>query len=331
MLEDCPKFVGSPSEYTNEGTKRHKALAAYLGGKEQALDVFLEDVRDNLMWAADYIKLKAPLKDHPLGIEMTQSGTLPNGIKLEGTPDFICGKHIFDLKWRPRDYRAQMAAYAYMRMDGGEFDEITSHLLFGEMQSHREHKWTVDSAWTLMKGIIEQVKAPFAAPTPCDYCGWCAKKLKCEALIQQVNLALASNPEWELEQWHSSEMVTAKEIGMALKIARTLKDWCESVEFHAKEMASKQGVVAEGFELKSRQGNRFIADIGGAFTSVNLPQPDFLKACVVKPRLLFDIYAEFHGMKKAPAERDVVSKLGAFIQRKSSFVMLTAKKPSKKK
>ena len=164
MLALCAKFQGSPSDYTDEGTKRHKALAAYLGGKEQALDAFPEEVRENLMWAADYIKLKAPLRDHKLIIETKLTGVLPNGIPLEGTPDFVCGPEIFDLKWRPRDYRPQMAAYSYMHMEKAQFPDSRTHLLFGQMQSHKEHKWTVDSAWACMREIIDQVQAPFAAP-----------------------------------------------------------------------------------------------------------------------------------------------------------------------
>jgi hypothetical protein len=248
---------------------------------------------------------------------------------ITGTPDFTCGDVLFDLKWRYRDYGPQMACYAWMLLDEGFAEPIKAHLLFAEPQSHRVLTFTHDSAWAMIKPILEGATAPFAVATPCTFCGWCAKKLKCEALTQQVNIALKSNPEWDLPQWHSSEMKTAKEMGMALKIARTLSDWCESVEFHAKEMAVKQGKVPEGFELKSRQGNRYVADLVAAFQAISLPQAEFLKVCTVKPRSLFDLYATFHGMKKAPAEREVEKKLGAVIQRKEPSQMLVQTKPSK--
>lgn len=354
MLAECPKFVSAPTtpskrltpatpgaddqqalvrvevtprvEMIEAGLARHKAIAAYLGGDEKALDVFKDDERDNLVWAADYIKMVAPLKDHPLIIEKQRKATLPNGQVIVGTPDIVCGDQLFDLKWRPRDYKPQMACYSWFVLEEGVFSLIKAHLLFAQVQTHRVLTFDADSAWATIKPILENVTAPFAVATPCTFCGWCAKKLTCEALIQQVNIALKSNPEWDLPQWHSSEMKTAKDMGLALKIARTLGDWCESVEFHAREMAVKQGLVPTGFQLKSRQGNRVIEDVTAAFQRANLPQAEFLKACTVKPKSLFELYATFHGMKKAPAEREMEQRLGETIKRKDPIQMLVQEK-----
>lgn len=329
MLAECPKFEGTPSEYTEQGTERHTAIAEYLKGNENAFQNLSEEEAENLTWAADYIRLAAPLMDHELVIEKKRQGVLPIGLPIEGTPDFTCGDQLFDLKWRPRDYAPQMAAYAWMMMEKEGYDSITAHLLFAQTQTVRKLRFDGDTAWMVMKPIIDRATASFAVPTPCTFCGWCARKLTCEALIQQVNIALKSNPLWDLPQWHSSEMKTAREMGLALKIARTLGDWCESVEFHAKELALKQGIVAEGYKLASRQGNRFIDDIGAAFQKSSLPQEVFLKACSVRPKQLFDLYAEFHGLKKAPAEREVERRLGDTIKRKEPSVSLIEEKPSK--
>jgi hypothetical protein len=329
MLSECPKFEGAPSEFAQAGLARHKAIAAFLQGNEQAFDDFGEEEQESLIWAADYIKLKAPMQDFPLVIETKRRAVLPNGVLLEGTPDICCGNQIFDLKWRPRDYTSQMAAYAWMALDDGSFPSVQAHLLFAQVQTYRVLSFDQASAWGIIKPIIEHVDAPFAAPTPCGFCGWCNKKLKCEALIQQVNIAIKSNPEWDLPQWHSSEMKTAEEMGMALKIARTLSDWCDSVEFHAKEMAVKQGIVAQGFTINTRKGNRFIDDVVTAYQKAGLPQEEFLKTCTIKPRTLFDLYATFHGLKKAAAEREVERRLGETIQRKDSIVMLVQEKQPK--
>lgn len=334
MLAECPKFEGAPSEATARGTLRHEALEVYLAGDEHAFDNLSEDEAENLEWAADYVKLKAPLLDHKPVVEAKLSGVLPNGMPIEGTPDIVCGDHLFDLKWRPRDYRPQMACYSFMILDGRAVDdaagrEITAHVMYAQTQTVRVMKFDSYTAWETIKPIIAQATASFAVATPCSFCGWCSKRLTCEALVQQVNIALKSNPLWDLPQWHSSEMKTAKEMGLALKIARTLGDWCESVEFHAKDLAIKQGIVAEGFTLASRQGNRFVDDIGAAFQKANLPQEVFLKACNVRPRQLFDLYAEFHGLKKAHAEREVEKRLGETIKRKEPSVSLVAEKPTK--
>lgn len=329
MLQECPKFEGAGSEFADAGTKRHEAIAAFLSGNEDAFLEFDDEDREHLLWAADYVKLKAPLLDAPLELEQKRAAVLPTGQPIQGTPDMICGDQLFDLKWRPRDYMAQMAAYAYMVLAEGKTPEVTAHIMYAQTETVRRFTFDTDRAWAVIKPILDTAAAPFAVPVPCSYCGWCAKKLTCTALIQQVNIATKSNPEWDLPQWHSSQMTTAEEIGQALKIARTLADWCESVEYHAKELAIKQGIVATGFKLTSRKGNRFITDVKEAFRLASLPQEEFLKACTVKPRLLFDLYAAFYGMKKAPAEREVERRLGEFIQRKETTMMLTQEKPQK--
>lgn len=329
MMAECPKFEGAPSEDAAKGIVRHKAIAAFLKGDEKALEAFGEDEEDNLVWAADYIKLKAPLLDFPLIIERQRQGVLPNGVPIQGTPDFVCGPVLLDLKWRPRVYDAQMAAYALMIMADGFAPPITAHLLFAATQTVRVLTFDANSAWGIIKPILDMVDAPFAVATPCTFCGWCKKKLTCEALIQQVNIALQSNPEWNLPQWHSSKMETAEEIGQALRIARTLGDWCESVEFHAKQLAIKQGILAKGYTLTTRKGNRYVSDVVQAFQRLDLPQPEFLKTCSVNLKSLFGAYTEFHKIKKAAAEREVTSRLGDAIQNKETVTYLTEEKPSK--
>jgi hypothetical protein len=336
MLAQCPKFQGAESEYTSEGKKRHNSFADYFRGDKDAYAKAPEAMKEDLEWAIEFVEFKAPIKDHTMRVERKLSAVLPNGLEIVGTPDLVCGPYILDLKWRPRDYAAQMAAYAYMVIDeaeqkGENITSTESFLLFGSTNTVRTHKWTKESAWATIQQIITDVESAWAAPTPCEYCGWCALKLKCEALSQQVSIALASNPEWNLPQWHSSEMNTAKELGMALQIARTLKDWCESVEFHAKEKAVKEGIVAEGFKLQQRQGSRAIEDIKAAFGKSNLPQGEFLKACNVKFKSLVEVYAEFHGQKKAPSERDLEERLQGILFRKSPSTMLVAERKPKTK
>lgn len=363
MLAECPKFESAPSEAATAGLVRHQALAAYLQGNQSAFEEMkitvptpprrseqkaheniaeyvnnpseesvstqTVDGVENLIWAADYIKLKAPLQDFPLVVETKKQTVLPIGMPISGTPDFVCGSHIFDLKWRYRDYTPQMACYALMLISDGNFNSVTCHVLYAQPQTIQTLQFDAGTAWQVIKPIITKLNEPFAAPTPCEYCGWCAKKQTCEALIQQVNIALASNPEWNLPQWHSSKIESADEMGLALKIARTLAKWCESVEHHAKEMAIKKGIVASDFELFSRKGNRYISDVIEAFQKAGLPQEEFLKTCSVRPRVLFDLYATFHGMSRYAAEKEVQRKLGSTIQRYDTVTFLQAKKTKK--
>jgi hypothetical protein len=136
----------------------------------------------------------------------------------------------------------------------------------------------------------------------------------------------AQREDWKLETFHSSEIKTTDEMGKALKLARQLAHWCESVEFHAKEMAVKEGAIPSGFKIQQRQGNRFIPSVSDAFGRMAMPQGEFLKACEVKFSRLVEVVAELNGLKKAQAERDVERKLAEAITRKPSSVSLVAVK-----
>ena len=117
---------------------------------------------------------------------------------------------------------------------------------------------------------------------------------------------------------------TAEQMGKALTIARRLKEWCEAVEHHAREMALKQGQIPHGFELASRRGAREVESVAGAFGLTGLPQDEFLKACKVNFKDLSEAFATFHGMKKAQAERQLDVKLASVITRKPSSQFLKA-------
>jgi len=338
MLARCPKFNGENRDpgslrsvvevsgdraFADAGTLRHTALSEYLSGNEAAIFTLPEDQQDGVIWAADYIKLKAPMNDDPLVFEKTLHTTLPNGDQLTGTPDVVCGPHIFDLKWRYRDYGQQMAAYALMTLVAGHA-EVSTHLLFADQQRSVVLRFDSETAWASIRPVIEAAKDPAAIPTPCEYCGWCRERMVCPAMIERLNSVIEGRPDWHLGQYHASEIKSPQEMGKALDIARCLGDWCESVEHHAKEMAVKLGLVPFGYKLQDRRGNRFITDVSEAYVRAGIPQAEFLKACVVKPKALFDAYAVLNGMKVKAAEREVETKLGEIIQRKQSTVSLVS-------
>jgi hypothetical protein len=328
-LKECPQFdsTGTTSEHADAGTKRHKALEKLLAHNDPLpLQDLPEDERDGVTWAADYIRLHAPMSDHPLETERKRSFIAPDFSEISGTPDYVCGNHVFDLKWRYRDYSAQMAAYALMVMDSGH-ESVICHVLFGEPQKAYRFDFTRESAESIIGPILES--AGKGDPTPCDYCSWCSKSKTCPALIARANAVVGGRDDWKLEQYHASCIEDTLEMGKALKLARQLADWCEAIEHHAKDMALKRGIVPAGFSLKSRQGNRFIKSVLEAFPKAGLPQDVFLAACEVKLSTLVEAYAGFHGSKKAPAERELEAKLGETVQRKPSSMALVADKEVK--
>jgi hypothetical protein len=329
MLAQCAGFEScgdDASEYANAGTLRHAALSAILANPEADIVGVPDDEHAAIRWAADYIRCAAPMSDHPLELEQSDSFIGPDFKEIQGTPDVTCGGHVFDLKWRWREYDAQMAAYAMMRTRRG-WERVTVHMLFGDAMRAVKLEFTEESALAVIEPIITAVNAQ-SAPTPCDYCGWCSKRVTCPALIERANAVVVGREDWKLTQYHSSEITTADEAGKALTIAKQLEGWCESVKHHVNELALKKGVVATGFELKTRQGRPTITSITGAFERLGLPQEVFLGLCKAPAfSAIIPAYQAAKGMEsEAAAKREVMKKLEDITERASSTQFLQAKK-----
>lgn len=327
-LAQCPQWLPAPTtENAAMGEARHAALVRLLQGEPGALEELAAEDAEGVEWAFSYIQTKAPASDFPLRIEEQASFFGPGFQQIWGTPDVVCGPEIFDLKWRERDYGAQMAAYALMVMRNPEheFETVRTHLLFGHRRHARVLEWQWQTAWALVEGIIEAVDRGDPA-RPCDYCSWCARRFTCPALMERAMAITKGYREWELEEWHSSVIDDPVEMGKALRLARHVEEWCKSVEFHAREMAIKKGQVPQGFALKTRQGNRFIANIADAFAKAGIPQDLFLATCEVRWSALVEACAMQTQSKKAATERDLEKRLGENLQRKPSSQYLAEEK-----
>jgi CRISPR/Cas system-associated exonuclease Cas4 (RecB family) len=318
------------SEQTTSGKLRHDVLRDSLElisepEGEEIIKRLPEDQQEGVAWALDYIALKAPMADYPLVLEKRMSFTGPDFNPIEGTPDVVCGNVVFDLKWRIKDYKAQMAAYALMVMETG-WESVTVHVLYAEPKRAEQIEFTRESAEQTIFPIIENAARPDSKPKVCDFCGWCANRVTCPAVLEQVNAVIINRDDFNLETWHASDIKSGEEMGKALRVARVVADWCESVEYHAKEMVQKRGIVPTGFKIQTKQGNRFVTSIPDAFSKTGLPQDRFLAACEIKLSRLVEAYAEHNKIKKSPAEREIEAKLGETIQRKSPSISLIADK-----
>lgn len=321
MLAECSQFVGNGGEFAEQGTVRHAALSDLLTGNDAGLFLLdTDEEREAVRWAADYIKLKAPTADYPFVCEVKRQWLGPDFTEREGTPDVVCGPVLFDFKWRRRSYDAQMADYALALMDDG-FDVIEVHVLYGAVKQVEVIRFDRATANRIVAPILD--KAGRNDPTPCDYCGWCANRLTCSALLERANVVAENRDDWRLESYHASEIVTADEMGKALKLAKALGDWVEAVEHYAKEMA-RNGVIPTGFKIQNRQGNRFITSVTEAYAKSGITQEEFLKACEIKFTSLVELHAAKEGIKKAAAEREMEKRLGDVVQRKSPSVSLVS-------
>jgi hypothetical protein len=332
MLAQCPRFEGEGGEYADAGTKRHGVLSRLLSDDTKALADLPEDERDALEWAAEYVQLHAPTSDYPLELEQKRTWIGVDFSERTGTPDVVCGPVIFDLKWRWRDYGAQMADYALERMDAGH-PTVTVHLLFGDSKRAQVLKFDRESAENLISPIIERAQDPNARPKPCDYCGWCKHAFQCEPHLRHAETVARGYSDLEqVQNWHPSKMETAEDLALALWVWRkVLKPWGASIEHHALEAAQKKGLTLPGFEIATKRGKTYCTDVSQAFTLAGLPQDQFLKCCDLRLNTskrypdkagIVDLYAAANGMKKAPAKRELLNKLGCVMATGSDSVSL---------
>lgn len=321
-LSQCPKFEPGFSEYLGPGNVRHSALPKMFNGDPNALKGVPEDQADGLQWAVDYIRLKAPLSDYPVEFEKPVSIITADFEEIPGTADTACGRHLFDLKWRRKDYTAQMACYALARIQDG-YKEVTVHVLYADSKTVEIIEFDEESASRIVEKVIANVKNPEATETPCDYCGWCARKVTCPTLNKMALTVANGREDWKLENYHPSEIEDPAQMAKALVLAGFLKKWAESVKFHALDMWKKKGIAIPDCELKERKGKRQASDLEAIFHAVGLEPKQFLACCEIrfatsvkdKTKIgLENAYAAAKGIPVEAAKRELKNKLEPFIK-----------------
>jgi hypothetical protein len=163
---------------------------------------------------------------------------------------------------------------------------------------------------------------PDAWPVPCDYCGWCRHAIYCPALKQRVDAVHAGREDWQLANYHASEIEKPEEMGKAFALSKLMEAWCEAVKFHANKMAFQDGKDIPGTVKRTRAGNRFITDTEAAFGCMSMDQESYLKACEAKFTQLVQWFRTTHGMSEAKAKKEVEKRLGDLLQRKPTSYFL---------
>lgn len=334
MLAKCARFVGKPSEHTESGTLRHKALELYMkGDKENQLLMSMEDdQRDGVIWAAQYIERIAPISLHPMTYEQPGTFLFDDFSEYTGHMDAECGPHIFDLKWRRRDYQAQFAAYALIKFQKEDFETVTVHALFAERQRFEVYEFTQAEALEIVETTRAKAQDETLPPTPCEYCSWCANRVRCEAFTRHVAKVVAGYSDG-VTQWHPSAMEDAGEIATGWKLWREIvKPWGESMEHHALEAMLKRGLKLPGLDIAPTKPREVCNDMAGAYNALGLPQELFLKAAAgirLKTSAKYpdrvgaaNLFKEQNGMKLAPALREVKKRLEPFMDKGKAGVKI---------
>lgn len=334
ILKESPKFVSSGSDFADEGTDRHQALRDHFAGYDGMLNLLDEDGQEAVRWAADYIRLKANMADHAIEWETERVIDFGEFESMTGHLDAVCGLDIFDLKWRERDYSAQMACYALsVLQDHPDGTVCRTHLLFGANRKAVVLEWTQYSARAIIDAIIEDVRGAEEC-RPSSYCGWCAITSSCPVLTRRAQAVADGREDWKLEQYHASAIEQPSEMAKALTLARHIKRWVEGVEHHAKEMAIKQGRTIPGYELREKSGKRICTDVNGAFNASGLPAHEFLACCSLRfvaskkdpsQKGLENVYKETTSLPSlAAAKRELRAKLEPYTTTAASSISLVS-------
>ena len=335
ILKHCPQFESDNIErdHSNAGTKRHLALrelneTGKPGEHCAALDA---DSMEAVTWANDYINLNS---NGPCVWEEKVTNAvsiLGEPIDISGTPDARDGQgNVFDLKSRYRDAGGQMAAYADGIMTSEFEDKIKIHVLYTIPEGKpTAYTITADEAFTTISDILKPVLEG-APAQPCDYCHWCSKVTTCEALTSRVEAVRDGRDDWELEQYHSSEIADPAQMSKALTLAKQLKKWVKSVEYHARAMSMKNGGLP-GFEQQTRKGDRAINDLATACQLSGMTPDQFLSVCSAPLGKIKEKYHEVHGaeyVSKAACDRSITAKLESVIEFGADSISLVKSKGS---
>ena len=146
---------------------------------------------------------------------------------------------LFDLKTGSRrNYKPQMAFYALGLMQQYDEDKCEVHEVYSRTQDANVYVFTRDEAEKIVNGVAGLKRDPGRKETPCEYCGWCARRANCGALLKNARQLLYGN--------FDSEDMSKK-----LTAARRAADWASGVKRQAINEA-KDGSVPSGYVLVSR-------------------------------------------------------------------------------
>jgi len=191
-LAACPCFEGAPAgEAAQRGILMDTALRLFLQGDVRGMQPLADADRDAVRWAAE--KFKELSEDHVLEVREEELRLRVPAIRHVGTADVLCASKYWvgDLKsGQIRDYEGQMAAYAWACMEARFAGEWTTHLVFCDQRKVVTQLFQYEEAKRIVEEIVAAASDPAKQPKACDYCGWCALKDRCPAVVQPVTNTL---------------------------------------------------------------------------------------------------------------------------------------------
>ena len=340
----CPCFESDPAERADAaaGTAQHAALAAAMAGNEALCRALSPEARESVIWAEGYIRTLAGT--NAIHAEHHVTYKAPDSFAAGGMSEVFFGTadaviirppgnlaDLIDYKSGADDHehRAQLAGYALalcgMRT---RLKTVRCHVLYGRVR--RVDSWSLtpaDAAGTVMR-ILDARRDPARMPAACDYCGFCAARTTCPALVERVAMVAATASSWEDLAPAIREPSAIADPTLAAKavtLARFVSIWADAVRAKATEMA-KGGAILPGYRLQERRGSREVADLATAFNRTGLAPDQFVAACKLSLPKLVEVFAGARGLSKAAAAREIECALADLVREAPSSVSLVVER-----
>lgn len=294
------------------GTVKHHAVAMLLGGdlaeRQKALAELSDREREEVQFVVQ--RVTEIIEGHGYSvadIRVEQRVTLVDGnfaVLYFGTCDGEVGPLDFDWKFgEMRNYFAQLAGYALPKMEARGEARRYGYIIYGRqgLRRHERYVITRETAQTVVYGLLARRADPNRKPTPCQYCGWCAKAATCPAVVATPVALVERREDWamKLPSPHVSQLSDPVWLGAARYVwKRYLEPWGNAVEFASGALAA-QGVTPLGFRSAAWPGRTTVTDRAKA---LDLLQP------IVGADLVWDAMdITLGGLHKAYAKKEGIS------------------------
>lgn len=280
-------------DVAEEGTLLH----AYVHG-DKPLDTLTEEQKEMVVSCRDYFRqlqewypeVKAWTFEQPLKIVHAFE------ILSEGTADVVgvAPSYVVIADWKfgfkettPAERNIQVRTYAAMKMNETHIPRAFVHIHHPRLNRSSEAKMDMEE----YNGTLERIRKIRYAAEDIDAmrlnpsekaCDYCPAKAVCPALKAR-GLSLA--------KVHSSQLIDPEVMGSLLTKAKMIKKWAESVEYHAKMMAIRNGGLP-GYKLRPTKGRRSISDPQKAYDLLcgYFAPLDFMKHCEINIGSLEDAF-----------------------------------------
>jgi CRISPR/Cas system-associated exonuclease Cas4 (RecB family) len=258
-LAVCPRYVPSAEAgpYAARGSKLDNAFRLLLAGEASALEGCTEEEQSSLRWAEAMTRLLSG--EEAILYEKTDCRMRIPGLPHGGEADAITPGRFrsFDLKSGIlREYREQMAAYAYGLMEKHFASEWTCTLLFLDLRQVVHMRFTYEEARGVVENVIAYYRDPESMATPGDACGWCALREVCQA---RRNLMAESLRVLELKEGLDHIKDDPEKLSRFLVGCKHLEDAYKNGKEYARRFFEGGGAGIPGFKLQTRKGNEFVA------------------------------------------------------------------------